>query len=260
MTFEIQERGHMLRKNLVILQARMSSSRLPGKVLATINGKPMIHWQIMRIKMARSVNQIVVATSTDQSDDALVQSLLENGILVERGSLDNVLERYLQVLRKFGEYENIVRLTGDCPLVMPEIVDKMIAEFEKSNIDYLSNSLEPTFPDGLDVEIMKSTALERLANSRLSTSEKEHVTLGFRDKTRDFLIGNYSQELNISSYRWTVDYEPDLEFVRKIYAEFKGREHAFGYQDLLALLEAKPELINEISGNLRNVALKENQD
>ena len=238
----------------------MSSSRLPGKVLATINGKPMIHWQILRIKMATSVNQIVVATSTDQSDDALVQSLQKNGYLVERGSLDNVLERYLEVIKKFVDYENVVRLTADCPLVMPEIVDKMITEFEKSNLDYLSNALEPTFPDGLDVEVMKSSALERLANTRLSAAEKEHVTLGFRDKARDFVIGNYSQDINTSNYRWTVDYEQDLEFVRKIYAEFQGREHTFSYQDLLALLEEKPELINEISGNLRNVALKENQE
>jgi spore coat polysaccharide biosynthesis protein SpsF len=250
----------MPRKNLVILQARMSSSRLPGKVLAIINGKPMIHWQIMRIEMARNVNQIVVATSTDQSDDPLVQSLQDNGYLVHRGSLDNVLERYLEVIRKFGEYQNVVRLTADCPLVMPEIVDKMITEFGKSHVDYLSNSLEPTFPDGLDIEIMKSSALEKLAKMRLSAAEKEHVTLGFRDKARDFAIGNYSQNLNFSNHRWTVDYEQDLEFVRKIYAEFRGREHIFGYQDLLALLEAKPELINEISGNLRNVALKESLD
>lgn len=258
MTFEILENGLMHKKNLVILQARMSSTRLPGKVLASINGKPMIQWQIMRIEMARKVKEIVVATSTDQTDDPLVDFLQDSGYLVQRGSLDNVLERYLEVIRNFGDYQNILRLTADCPLVMPEIVDEMITEFEESNVDYLSNSLEPTFPDGLDVEIMKSTALEKLAKMRLSDVEKEHVTLGFQDKSRDFAIGNFSQDLNFSHYRWTVDYEQDLEFVRRIYAEFQGREHIFGYQDLLALLEAKPELINEISGSLRNVALKEN--
>jgi spore coat polysaccharide biosynthesis protein SpsF len=250
----------MFRKNLVILQARMSSRRLPGKVLATINGKPMIHWQIMRIKKARSVNQIVVATSTDQSDDILAQSLQEIGYLVERGSLDNVLERFLLVMKKFGEYENIVRLTGDCPLVMPEIVEKMLSEFEKSDYDYLSNALEPTFPDGLDVEIMKKSALERLASTQLTKAEEEHVTLGFRDKSRKFFIGNSSQALTFSNYRWTVDYEEDLEFVRKIYAEFKGSEDTFSYNDLLALLEENPVLVNEISGKLRNVALEENQE
>ena len=113
--------------------------------------------------MARCVNQIVVATSTDPSDDVLVQTLQENEYLVERGSLDNVLERFLGVIKKFGEYENIIRLTGDCPLVMPEILEEMIFEFENCNLDYFSNALEPSFPDGLDIEIMKSTALERLA-------------------------------------------------------------------------------------------------
>lgn len=238
----------------------MSSNRLPGKVLAKVNGKPMIHWQLMRIKMARSVNQIVVATSTDPSDDVLVQTLQENEYLVERGSLDNVLERFLGVIKKFGEYENIIRLTGDCPLIMPEILEEMIFEFENCNLDYFSNALEPSFPDGLDIEIMKSTALERLARSELSMAEKEHVTLGFRDNSREFSIGNFSQDLDLSNYRWTVDYEQDLEFVREVYAEFQGREHTFGYQELLALLESKPELGNQISGNLRNVALKENQN
>jgi spore coat polysaccharide biosynthesis protein SpsF len=259
MTFEILGDGLMLKKNLVILQARMSSSRLPGKVLATINGRPMIYWQIMRIKMARKVDQIVVATSTDQSDDALVDSLQKQGFLVERGSLDNVLGRYLQIIEKFGEFENILRLTGDCPLLMPEIVDEVISEFEKLNLDYLSNALEPTFPDGLDIEIMKRTALLKLASKPLSMIEKEHVTLGFRGKVQDFSIGNYSQVSDLSHLRWTVDYQKDLEFVRRIYDEFRGRELTFGYQDLLALLEAKPELTNEISGNLRNVALKEKQ-
>jgi spore coat polysaccharide biosynthesis protein SpsF len=107
---------------------------------------------------------------------------------------------------------------------------------------------------------MKSTALERLARSELSMAEKEHVTLGFRDNSREFSIGNFSQDLDLSNYRWTVDYEQDLEFVREVYAEFQGREHTFGYQELLALLESKPELGNQISGNLRNVALKENQN
>lgn len=237
----------------------MSSNRLPGKVLAVINEQPMIYWQLKRIKKARRVHQIVVATSTSQSDDVLVHFLQKNGFLVERGSLDNVLERFLEIIKKFEEFENIIRLTGDCPLVMPEIIDCMIEDFERSTLDYLSNTLEPTFPDGLDVEIMKSAALQRLAEYQLSNSEREHVTLGFHDQKREFSIGNYFQDSNTSNFRWTVDFEQDLEFVRKIYAEFRGNEDSFDYQELLRLLKGKPELINEISGNLRNVALKENR-
>ncbi len=255
-----QENGSMNNKNLAILQARMSSTRLPGKVLADINGNPMIYWQIMRIREAKRIDELVVVTSTDQSDDVLAEYLLQNGVLVERGPIDNVLERFLQALYRFREYENIVRLTGDCPLVMPNLIDEMITKFHNSDFDYLSNALEPTFPDGLDIEIVKRSALIRLSDYPLSVTESEHVTLGLRNRMQDFSIENFSQVRDLSSLRWTVDYEGDLEFVRKVYDVFKGRELTFNYQDLLDLLAGKPELVNEISGNLRNVALREIQE
>jgi len=250
----------MNNKNLAILQARMSSTRLPGKVLADINGTPMIYWQIMRIREAKRIDELVVVTSTDQSDDVLAEYLLQNGVLVERGPIDNVLERFFQALDRFREYENIVRLTGDCPLVMPNLIDEMIAKFDNSNVDYLSNALEPTFPDGLDIEIVKRSALIRLSDYPLSATESEHVTLGLRNRMKEFSVENFSQVRDLSSLRWTVDYEGDLEFVRKVYDVFKGRELTFNYQDLLDLLAGKPELVNEISGNLRNVALREIQE
>jgi spore coat polysaccharide biosynthesis protein SpsF len=250
----------MSNKNLAILQARMSSTRLPGKVLADINGNPMIYWQIMRIREAKRIDELVVVTSTDQSDDVLAEYLLQNGVLVERGPAENVLERFLQALYRFREYENIVRLTGDCPLVMPNLIDEMITKFDNSDFDYLSNALEPTFPDGLDIEIVKRSALIGLSDYPLSVTESEHVTLGLRNRMKDFSIENYSQVRDLSSLRWTVDYEGDLEFVRKVYDCFKGRELTFNYQDLLDLLAGKPELVNEISGNLRNVALREIQE
>jgi spore coat polysaccharide biosynthesis protein SpsF len=250
----------MSKKNLVILQARMSSTRLPGKVLAVINERPMIYWQIMRIIKAKQVDEIIVATSTDQSDDVLAEFLHQNGFLVERGSIENVLERFLQILEHTKDYENIVRLTADCPLVMPSLIDEMLTKFDCSNIDYLSNALEPTFPDGLDIEIVKRSAITRLGDYLLSTAEMEHVTLGLRNRTKDFVVENYSQEPDLSNLRWTVDYEEDLEFVRGVYAEFKGNEAVFGYQDLLNLLTTKPELKSKISGNLRNVTLKETNE
>jgi len=260
MTFLTQEDGSMTKKNLAILQARMSSTRLPGKVLAIINEQPMIYWQIKRIKEAKSIDELVVAISTEQDDDELADFLQENGFLVERGSIDNVFERFLQVLDRFRDFENIVRLTADCPLVMPSLIDEMVAKFEGSDIDYLSNALDPTFPDGLDIEIVRRSALVRLGEHCLSVSEMEHVTLGLQNRASDFVIGNYSQDLDLSNLRWTVDYKEDLEFVRRIYAEFKGKETTFNYEDLLELLAAKPELNNVISDNLRNVALKETEE
>lgn len=245
----------MTNKNLVILQARMSSTRLPGKVLAMISNQPMIFWQIQRIKQAKSIGELIVATSIDQRDDALVEFLEHIGVLVVRGPIDDVYERFIQVLKRRKDSQTIVRLTADCPFVMPELIDEMITEFETSDIDYLSNVIEPTFPDGLDIEIVRRSALMKLGDHPLSTTEKEHVTLGLRNRPREFKIKNFSQGPDLSQFRWTVDYEGDLKFAREIYAEFRGQEAKFSYDQLLKLLEAKPELKNEVSGKLRNVSL-----
>jgi spore coat polysaccharide biosynthesis protein SpsF len=235
----------------------MSSVRLPGKVLASINGKPMIFWQIQRIKEAKSIDDLIVATSTDQSDDVLVEFLENNRILVERGPIHDVYQRFSHVLKRLENHQTIIRLTADCPLVMPELIDEMVLKFNSSDIDYLSNALQPTFPDGLDIEIVSRSALLRLADHPLTATEREHVTLGLRNRPREFKIENFSQNFDLSQYRWTVDYEGDLKFVRDIYAEFKGQETKFSYADLLKILKSKPELDNEVSGTLRNVALKE---
>ena len=220
----------------------------------------MIYWQIKRIKEAKKIDKVIVATSQDVSDDPLVDFLFQNDTLVERGSIDDVLGRFLKVLERFSQCKNIVRLTADCPLVMPEIIDEMIMKFEKSDVDFLSNCIEPTFPDGLDVEILKRTALIRLNNSPLSPAEREHVTLGLLNRKSQFSVQNFSQETDLSSLRWTVDYEGDLEFVRRVYSEFEGRELTFNYQDVLDLLRRRPEFNNQVSGNLRNVALREIQE
>ena len=247
----------MAKMNLVILQARMSSTRLPGKVLAIINDQPMIFWQIQRIKEARSIDELIVATSTDQSDDVLVEFLELNGVLVQRGPIDDVYERYRQVLKRLADAQTIVRLTADCPFVMPDLIDELVDKFESSDIDYLSNALKPSFPDGLDIEIVNRNALLKLGDYPLSATEKEHVTLGLRNRPREFKIENFSQDFDLSQLRWTVDYEGDLKFARDIYSEFRGQEAKFSYSDLLKILEVKPELKNEVSGSLRNVALKE---
>jgi len=247
----------MANQNLVILQARMSSTRLPGKVLAIISGQPMIFWQIQRIKEAKNIDQLIVATSTEQSDDVLVEFLEQNGVLVHRGPIDDVYERFRQVLKRLTNSQTIVRLTADCPFTMPEMIDEMVNKFQSSDIDYLSNALEPTFPDGLDIEIVSRSALIKLGDYPLSVTEKEHVTLGLRNRPSEFKIENFSQDFDLSQLRWTVDYEGDLKFARSIYAEFRGQEATFSYSDLLKILEAKPELKNEVSGSLRNVALKE---
>ena len=225
---------------LVILQARMSSRRLPGKVLLILNDKPMIYWQIKRILRAKSITKLVVAISEHPSDDILANYLDEIAQEYIRGPLDNVLERFIQANKLYNP-QNIVRITGDCPFVMPEIIDSVVSLFNETKFDYVSNVVDLTFPDGLDVEVFKANVLEKLTNYPLSSVEKEHVTLGILNRKDDFIIGNYSNSKNLSHYRWTVDPAEDFNFVSKIFANFRSSEVAFTFDEIQRFIENNPE-------------------
>ena len=166
----------------------MSSTRLPGKVMAEINGFPMIYWQIRRIHEAVQVDKLVLATTIHHSDDVLSDFVNQIGVEVFRGSVDDVHSRFRDLIEKNSQFENIVRLTGDCPMTMPKLLDEMIVAFEHQNLDYYSNCNPPTFPDGLDIEIFSRQAFIRLSNAALSASEKEHVTLGFLNRAEDLSL------------------------------------------------------------------------
>ena len=230
---------------LVILQARMSSRRLPGKVLLILNDKPMIYWQIKRILRAKSITKLVVAISEHPSDDILANYLDEIAQEYIRGPLDNVLERFIQANKLYNP-QNIVRITGDCPFVMPEIIDSVVSLFNETKFDYVSNVVDLTFPDGLDVEVFNANILEKLTNYPLSSVEKEHVTLGILNRKDDFIIGNYSNSKNLSHYRWTVDTAEDFNFVSKIFANFRSSEVAFTFDEIQRFIENNPET-NQIS-------------
>ena len=230
---------------LVILQARMSSRRLPGKVLLILNDKPMIYWQIKRILRAKSITKLVVAISEHPSDDILANYLDEIAQEYIRGPLDNVLERFIQANKLYNP-QSIVRITGDCPFVMPEIIDSVVSLFNETKSDYVSNVVDLTFPDGLDVEVFKANVLEKLTNYPLSSVEKEHVTLGILNRKDDFIIGNYSNSKNLSHYRWTVDTAEDFNFVSKIFANFRSSEVAFTFDEIQRFIENNPE-INQIN-------------
>ena len=232
----------------------MSSNRLPGKVLKPVNGQPMIYRQIQRVLRSTLVEDVIVATSVSSSDDELVEFLESEEIKVFRGSLDNVLSRFLEVSKRINP-TNIIRLTGDCPLVMPKLIDEMIAYFEENSPDYLSNSLNPSFPDGLDIEIISREAISKLESLSLSKMESEHVTLGLYKRPDMFRVLNFSNPINHSNMRWTVDYPEDLDFVRSVYSHFKGRESTFEYEEVLEFLRSNPEVISGISASRRNEAL-----
>jgi spore coat polysaccharide biosynthesis protein SpsF len=227
--------------NLVVLQARMSSTRLPGKVLSQINGHPMIYWEIGRISKAKHVNKTVVAIS-DQSNDDILANYLES-IHQEyiRGSLDNVLGRYVKAEENYNP-SAIIRLTADCPLVMPELIDQYLEFFHKSDFDYLSNTLELSYPDGLDIEIIKPGIFKKLLEFNLSEEEKEHVTLGIYSRKDKFRTHNVSNKTNISDFRWTVDTLDDLVFVKSVYAHFESKEMNFTFEDVLKYVTDNPNL------------------
>jgi len=244
---------------VAILQARMTSSRLPGKVMLEINNKPMIYWQAQRILRVKEIDKVVVATSLDESDDSLEEYLTSVGLEVFRGSLVDVHSRFLSIINSNPNSRTFLRLTGDCPLVMPLLVSEMLSEFEQGSFDYYSNILQPTYPDGLDVEIFSRDSFLTMSRYELSSLDKEHVTLRYRDSESRFNIANKSNSNDLSNLRWTVDYEEDYLFVKGIFEHFRGSEPTFTMSDVLFLLESHPEINTQLPSSLRNVALFESR-
>jgi len=242
-------------KTLAVVQARMSSTRFPGKVLADLHGKPMVIQQLERISQASSLDRIVVATSTDLSDDHLVEVLSDYGYETVRGALDDVLERFVIAVNTYDP-EVVVRLTADCPLTSPKVIDDVVNAFHASHADYLSNTMTPTYPDGLDVEVVKAEVLREVARVSVDQPEREHVTLGVYRQANKYVIENFAQSEDMSDLRWTVDSPEDFAFVQKIYSELFPANPNFDLPDILRLLEAHPELSRTQADAPRNVALQ----
>jgi spore coat polysaccharide biosynthesis protein SpsF len=224
-----------------VLQARTSSSRLPGKVLQDLAGAPMLLRQIERIRRARLVDMLVVATSNDASDDALAGLLGRVGIAVYRGSLDDVLGRFVGAIDGLAA-QHVVRLTGDCPLADPDVIDAVVAHHLVGGADITSNTVTPTFPDGLDVELIRTPALVAAAAEAMLNYEREHVTQFLYRRPERFRVANYALDEDLSALRWTVDEPEDLTFVRAVYDALIRANPQFGFRDVLALLAQRPEL------------------
>ena len=246
-----------MNKPVVILQARMASTRLPGKVMLEINGHPMIFWQIKRILKSKNISKLIVATSSHASDDLLTNYLQSINVEIFRGQQLDVHSRYLAILKNLSGTKSAVRLTADCPFVMPKLLDQMISIFDKEDCDYLSNTIKPTFPDGLDIEIFKSQAFIETSMKPLSVSEREHVTKHLQKSENNLQILNHESDVDLSHLRWTVDYSEDFEFVRGIFSKFAGAETDFDTVDLLETLVKHSELNLMLPGSLRNIALSD---
>ena len=226
---------------LAILQARMSSTRLPGKVLKPIMGQPMLELQIERVSRCKGLDRIIVATSTHDEDSAIVQLCKGLGIGFYRGDLNNVLDRYYRAARQFGA-DHVVRITGDCPLIDPVFIDRLIAFYMARGSDYASNCRPPTLPDGLDAEIFSFAALEQAWNEATDPFELEHVMSFILKHPERFSISNFQHKENLSHLRWTVDEPEDFDMVSQIYEALYPKKPRFGTEDVLGFLKKHPDL------------------
>jgi spore coat polysaccharide biosynthesis protein SpsF len=238
---------------VAIIQARMGSTRLPGKVLAEIQGHPMLWHVVERVRSAETLNLIVIATTTEPADDAIADFCRQHSLNCFRGSEKDVLDRYYQAAREYHA-DAVVRITSDCPLIDPQIIDKTVRLFLEQSPDYASNSLVWAFPRGLDVEVMSFTALEVAWREADLDYQRAHVTPYLYENPGRFKTLSLSAGDDYSMHRWTVDTHEDLEFVRAVCSRLEGRN--FSYKDVLRLLEREPA-IAEINRSIPQKALQE---
>lgn len=226
----------------LIIQARMTSTRLPGKVLLPIAGKPMLWHVIYRVSLLKNINNIIVATSTDRSDDMIAKFCSINNIKCFRGSLDNVLSRYYEAALQ-EKADIIIRITADCPLIDAKLIERGLKIFKDKKLDYLSNVIERTYPVGFDFEIFTSSLLEKAYRNAKIEAEKEHVTPYFYLTHPDkFKIYNLKQNKNKSSYRLTVDTAQDLALIKILIEKYQAQKKDF--QKIITILENHPELVS----------------
>ena len=236
-------------RTVAIVQARMGSTRLPNKVMKPIGGVPMIEVLLTRLACAKEVNEIMVATSADPRNQPLADHVNALGYKCYRGSEDDVLDRYVQAAQ-LANADILVRITGDCPLVDPALVDEVIRRFKAANVDYYTNTAPPTFPDGLDIEVFTLAALEKAAQETSQPFDHEHVTPYLRESAHFMRAGMQHSE-DLSGLRWTVDEPADYDVVSKVFAHFAPDIH-FSWQQVLQLQRSQPEIFYSNQNLIRN--------
>jgi len=229
-----------------IIQARLGSARLPQKVLLNLDGQnSTLFYVINQLKYCKKIDEIVIAT-TDLKQDNIIEDFIKKlGMICFRGNETDVLDRYYNCAKKF-RFDIIVRITSDCPLIDPEIVDKIIENFDSGNEDYISNTLKNSFPKGLDVEVFTFSALKRSWEEARLPSEREHVTHHIRNNS-SFKIKNFENKENLSEYRWTLDRKEDLDFIREIIKRVEKRPILM--EDVISILKQEPHL-SKINQNI----------
>jgi len=232
-------------KVVAIIQARMGSTRLPGKVMKKILGKPVILWDLDRVSLSKLIDEIVVAIPYVEENDVIVDTIKEynDKIIIARGSEDDVLDRYYQAALQTNA-DVIVRITSDCPLIDPVVIDNVIEHFSDNDCDYCSNSLTRTYPRGLDTEVFSFKALETAWNEATKDYEREHVTPYVIENPVKFKLLNVANDIDLSHLRWTLDTKNDFEFISAVYKRIYPKKQLFLMDDVLELLDREPELID----------------
>ena len=232
-------------KVVAIIQARMGSTRLPGKVMKDILGKPVILWDLDRVSLSKLIDEIVVAIPYGKENDIIVDTIKEynDEIIIARGSEDDVLDRYYQAAVQTNA-DVVVRITSDCPLIDPIVIDQVIEQFMDNDCDYCSNLLIRTYPRGLDTEVFSFKALEEVWNEAKKDYEREHVTPCIIENPDKFKLFNVANDIDLSHLRWTLDTKDDFEFINAVYKRIYPKKQLFLMDDILELLSREPELID----------------
>lgn len=227
-------------KITAIIQARMGSTRLPGKVLMNLGGETVLGRVVRRLRRATLIDEIAVATTNCAADDAVVRESDRLGVPYFRGSENDVLDRYYRAAKKFAS-EAVVRITADCPVIDPHVVDETIRVFRDQCADYTSNGLLPIYPRGLDTEVFTYEALERAWREGREPHQREHVTPYFYEHPELFSLASVRNDADRSQYRWTLDTVEDLELLRAIYTRFDNNDD-FGWEEIIQVMEREPQL------------------
>jgi len=227
-------------KITAIVQARMGSTRLPGKVLMDLGGETVLARVVRRLRRATQIDEILVATTDSNADDAIILECQRLGVLSFRGSENDVLDRYYQAATACAAGA-VVRVTSDCPVIDPQLVDETVRVFQHDRSDYASNVFPRTYPRGLDTEVFTVAALEQAWRDAHQSYEREHVTPYFYRHPELFQLVSQRGQIDYSHYRWTLDTAEDLELLRIIYARFSNQDD-FSWSEVIRLMEREPEL------------------
>lgn len=241
-------------KTVALIQARMASSRLPGKVLMKLGSTSVLSRVVCRARRARLVDEVVVATTTETGDDSIVEECKRQRVTVTRGREDDVLDRYYEAARQV-QASTIVRITADCPLIDATLIDDVALAFQRQSPDYASNTLVRTYPRGLDTEVLSFEALERAWRDAKQPWERAHVTPFLYRHPEIFRLVSVRSDHDYSRHRWTLDTPEDYEFLREVYARLEGRVD-FSWRDVLDILQGEPGL-SLINANSRQKKLEE---